>query len=94
MRQACLSCRPRSSSYYPLHLHISSLALSLDVLFAYQSFSAESARRQLADLAPFSPPPCLCGHRAVSLAGLASVQEQCTPDWSDMIGVRVNGFST
>ncbi|PNW73969.1 hypothetical protein CHLRE_13g580000v5 [Chlamydomonas reinhardtii] len=31
---------------------------------------------------------------AVSLAGLASVQEQCTPDWSDMIGVRVNGFST
>ncbi|KAG2452361.1 hypothetical protein HYH02_003383 [Chlamydomonas schloesseri] len=31
---------------------------------------------------------------AVSLAGIASVQDECTPQWSDMIGSRVNGFST
>ncbi|KAG2443615.1 hypothetical protein HXX76_001966 [Chlamydomonas incerta] len=31
---------------------------------------------------------------AVSLAGIASVQDECTPEWSNMIGLRVNGFST
>ncbi|KAG2443631.1 hypothetical protein HXX76_001981 [Chlamydomonas incerta] len=31
---------------------------------------------------------------AVSLAGLASVQDKCEPGWSDALGLRINGYST